>query len=279
MSFRYKMELNELKKLLDGLDRTHAEMVHSYLRFDLINSSLSLLIGKERVTSYGRLCDRFFKDEDVSVLPKMNDVCCKIMDAIEEERKKGTVTEHFVVESVNKMRKLAGKPVRAFDASLKQEMKEVCQKARLSNDIGTTFQALAPILTRIVEQIEQGHIEESIGNMFALFSCLADIKSGHETWFEHIIHGGEMTDLEFLTDAAVEVYCHLRQRKELPKELGEDMDSHLLLFNERTGFFGDWTLSIYADMLYTAEYQSEDYSELENCAVWMEFVECIQEVA
>ena len=45
MSFRYKMELNELKKLLDGLDRTHAEMVHSFLRFDLINSSLSLLIG------------------------------------------------------------------------------------------------------------------------------------------------------------------------------------------------------------------------------------------
>ena len=76
MSFEYKMELNELKKLLDGLDVAHAEMVHSYLRFDLINSSLSLLIGREGVASYGMLCDRFFKDEDVAVLPKMKDYGC-----------------------------------------------------------------------------------------------------------------------------------------------------------------------------------------------------------
>ena len=77
----------------------------------------------------------------------------------------------------------------------------------------------------------------------------------------------------FLTDAAAALYCHLRQRKDLPKELGEDMDTHLLLFNEQTGFFGDWTLSIYADMLYTAEYQSEDYSDLTHCEVWCCFRE------
>jgi hypothetical protein len=57
------------------------------------------------------------------------------------------------------------------------------------------------------------------------------------------------------------------------------MDAQLLLLNQQTGFFGDWSMSIYADMLYAAEYQSEDYSDLENCEMWMELKECMQEVA
>lgn len=267
------MEKNDVKKILEELDVAHAEMVHSCLCFDLINVALPELVGREMVETYWELCDQFIKGKDASALPKLNAVCLRIFDAIDKEVKDGNVTEHFVLEAVDRMRNLAGKPVCTFDASLKQEMKAAWQKAKSVNDIDAVFHALAPILSRIAEQVEDGHIEASIGNLLALFSCLANIKSGHETWFEHMSHGGEMTDMEFLTDAAVEVYCHLRQRNDLSEGMGEDMDAQLLLLNQRTGFFGDWTMSNYADMLCTGDNQSQDYSELENCEVWMDFVE------
>ena len=273
------MKNDELKKLLDGLDMAHAERVHSCLRFDLINESLPILIGREKVEPYWRLCDLFIKEKDASVLPLLNAECLKIVEAIHEDIKVGTIKESFLVEAMDRMQKLAGKPVRTCSATLQKELTTSCQEALRTHDISTTFHAIAPILDRIVEQVENGHLDEATGNLLAMFRCLADIQSEHAAWFEHMLSSGEMTDLEFLTDAAVEVYCHLRQRGELSDDWTLDMDAQLLLLNQQTGFFGDWSMSIYADMLYAAEYQSEDYSDLENCEMWMELKECLQEVA
>lgn len=273
------MEKNEVREILEGLDLAHAEMVHSWLCFDLINATLPALIGLEKVKAYRRLCDQFFKDGNASVLPDLQEECLRIFEAIDQEVKNGTVTEHFVVEAVDRMKKVAVKPVRTFEASLKQDIRKAWQEVGTGDDIERTFHTLAPILIRIAEQVENGLLEEATGNLLALFHCLANIKSIHETWFEHMFGGGEMTDMEFLTDAAVEVYCHLRQRDDLSEDGTEDMDSQLLLLNQRTGFFGDWTMGNYADMLYPAGNQSQDYSDLENCEVWMDLEEYAQELA
>lgn len=230
------------------------------------------------VKFYWTLCDQFIKDKNVSVLPLLNVECLKVFEAIDKEMENGVVAENFVVEAVNRMRKLASKPVRTFDASMNQEMKDAWMEVRSNNNMEPAFHALGTILVQITEQVKNGRVEDAIGNLLALFSCLAVIKSGHEAWFEQMFHGGEMTDMVFLTDAAAEVYCHLRQRDDLPEDMGEDMDAQLLLLNQRTGFFGDWTMGNYADMLFTDGYQGQDYSELENCEVWMDLVECIQEV-
>ena len=273
------MNTDDVRKVLDGLDVAHAEIVHSCLCFDLINVTLPELVGRELVDGYWTLCEQFVKKRDASALPALNAACVKIFEAIDEEVKRGTVTEHFVVEAVDRMKKLAGKPVRTFDATLRNDMTEAWQKAGVDDSIEKAFGALAPIVEKIVDQVEEERLEEAAGNLLALFGCLADIRSEHGEWFEHMFCGGEMTDLEFLADAAVEVYCHLRQREDLSEDWKEEMDVHLLLMNQRTGFFGDWTSGNYADMLYDAEGQSQDYSELEKCGLWMDWEGYAQEDA
>lgn len=268
------MKQNELRTLLDGLDTAHAEVVHSFLRFYFVNEGLQRLIDREMMEDYWRLCELFFKEKNGSVLPALNEVCCRIVDAVEEEVKMGVMGEGYLMDSMEVVKRLAGKPVKMFAASLRDEM----HVAERKDDAEGAFEVLSPLVLKMAEEVECGCYEEAAGNFLAFFDCLANIRARHGEWFEHLLTGGDISDMVYLTDAAAAVYCHLRQRDDLPKDLGEDMDSQLLLLNEQTGLFGDWTLSIYADMLYTDGYQSEDYSDLDNCEVWLDLKDCVQEV-
>ena len=265
------MERYELKRLLDGLDQAHAELIHAHLCYGLVNAPLSEMIGQEMVEQYRRLCDRLIKEKDGAVLPELNEVCCHLVDAIDEEMQGDRVSESLLEEPLGTVRRLASKPVRIFAASLKERMSDVGLQTGSSDDIDAAFTRWSPLVVTMSEQVENGHYEEAVGNLLELFSSIASLKVRHGEWFENMQYGGQESDMTFLLDAATALYCHLRQREDLPKDLAEDMDAHLLLLNARTGLFGNWTVCLYADMLCTAECQSEDYSDLENCGIWNAF--------
>ena len=130
---------------------------------------------------------------------------------------------------------------------------------------------MRPLLRRIAEEVEKGQYEEAVEGFFGLFERLAEVKAEHEEWFETMFKGGESTDIAFLTDAAVVLYCHLRQKEDLSPTLAEKIDQRLEKFNEKTQFFGDWTVDIYTDMLHEGAYQIHDYSKLEDIEIWRDY--------
>ena len=134
-----------------------------------------------------------------------------------------------------------------------------------------TVSTLMDLLRRIAVKVEKGRYEEAVEGFFGLFERLAEVKAEHEEWFETMFAGGESTDISFLADAAAVLYSHLRQKENLPRTLGEKMDQRLEHFNERTQFFGDWTVDIYTDMLHDGAYQIHDYSKLDNIEIWRDF--------
>lgn len=265
------MERNELKGLLDGLDQAHAELIHAHLCYGLVGGNLP--IGQEVVEQYRRLCDRLIKEKDGAVLPELNEVCCHLVDAIEDEMQGDRVSESLLEEPLGTVMRLASKPVRAFAPSLKERMADAWLQTERNDDLDAVLAIWSPLVMTMSEQVENGHYEEAVGNLLELFSSIASLKVRHGEWFENMQYGGQESDVVFLLDAATALYCHLRQREDLPQDLAEDMGAQLLLLNARTGLFGDWTVCLYADMLCPAECQSEDYSDLENCGIWNAFTE------
>ena len=68
----------------------------------------------------------------------------------------------------------------------------------------------------------------------------------------------------------MELYCHLRQKTGLSKRMADEMDINLEVFNLETDFFGDLHCSSrFTDMLCDAPAQYGDYSELDECPMWM----------
>lgn len=84
--------------------------------------------------------------------------------------------------------------------------------------------------------------------------------------------GGEQTEIVNLVEVLQEVYCHLRQKKDLPVGLKNEMDIHLEIFNKRTSFFGlGWGDSRYTDMLLDGKKQYGSYADLNRSDFWTEW--------
>ena len=101
--------------------------------------------------------------------------------------------------------------------SMVEEM-ERAWEATDKNDIREVFKTLAPYLLKIAEQVKDGEDEEAVDSFFGLFGHVAESKTAHEDWYEAMRHGGEASEMVYLTDIAAGVYSHLRKKSSLPKE-------------------------------------------------------------
>lgn len=248
-----------MKGLLNNLDKAHAMMVHSWLNYGIINEGAAMMVGEEMVENYRDLCDRFFRSGDTALLPEINKECCDILNAMEQQDRLYGSNE--AEEARRAVRRLAQRPVRTFYPTLSTEMTSILLKAEQEESPEGAARALSPTLPYIADMVGRDAFEKAAGHFFVVFETLAKVKDRHPEWFDRMIYGGEINDIEGLTDNVVELYCHMRQKETLPKELGEDMNLRLILFNQRTRFFGDCSVSSYSDMLNEMDYQSEDYSE------------------
>ena len=78
-----------------------------------------------------------------------------------------------------------------------------------------------------------------------------------------------MSEIARFLETLIELYCHLRQLKEVPESLKDEMDIYLRIFNRKTYFFGDmWGDSRFEDLLLDGKEQFNNYSVLEECSMW-----------
>ena len=169
---------------------------------------------------------------------------------------------------------------------MQKEIETAYQTALKKKDDMTIALALSPFAQKTAELVNSGAYEAAAGSCYAIFRCLAKTRKEHEDWFlrpdggkRHPCgdaersgftgYGDTYTKLAIFTEAAMELYCHLRQKHDLSKRMADEMDINLEVFNLETDFFGDLKCrSRRADMLCDAQALYEEYSELEKCPMW-----------
>ena len=157
-----------------------------------------------------------------------------------------------------------------FESPMQKEIETAYQTALKKNNDMAIALALSPYALKTAELVSNGAYEEAAGSCYAIFRCLARACNKHEEWFCGFTGCGDTyTKLAIFTDAVVELYCHLRQKPDLPNSMGDEMNINLEVFNLETDFFSDLHFnSRLTDMLCDAKAQYGDYSELENCPMW-----------
>ena len=160
-------------------------------------------------------------------------------------------------------------PIPEFKPSLEHEIDTAINRVSDADDEEKVVNALLPFPLKIADIICAGNYEDAAANIYYLFDYLAAFEKEHEPWFKSIWGGGQMSKMACFFDVLCELYCHLRQLKEIPFRLKDEMDIHLRIFNRKTYFFGDmWYDSRFEDMLLDGKEQFNDYSVLEECSMW-----------
>lgn len=163
-------------------------------------------------------------------------------------------------------------PIPEFAPSLGEQIRKAYDEDAGKEKPDHLADALMPFPRLIADIIKAGNYEDAAANIYCLLEHLGAVNKAHEDWFETLWYGGEMTKIALFTETICELYCHLRQQKDLPKDLKNEMDIHLDILNKKTELFGDmWGDSRFEDMLLDGKKQNGDYSDLEDCCIWREW--------
>ena len=157
-----------------------------------------------------------------------------------------------------------------FESPMQKEIETAYQTALKENNDMAIALALSPFALKTAELVSNGAYEAAAGSCYAIFRCLARAYNKHEDWLSGFTGCGDTyTKLAIFTDAVVELYCHLRQKPDLPNSMGDEMNINLEVFNLETDFFSDLHFnSRLTDMLCDAKAQYGDYSDLSECPMW-----------
>ena len=160
-------------------------------------------------------------------------------------------------------------PIPEFKPSLEHEIDTAIKRVSEAEDDEIVVKALMPFPQEIAKIINARNYEDAAANIYYLFDYLAAFEKKHEPWFKSIWEGGPMSKMACFFDVLCELYCHLRQLKDVPLALRNEMDIHLEIFNRKTYFFGDMCFSSrFEDMVLDGKDQFNDYSVLEECSMW-----------
>lgn len=247
--------------MLDGMDMPHAEEVHYLFMNNYIDYGNYGFRDEWMIDAYVECYNGFFQTGEG--LNALNQYVIEIMEEWKEYSnytyKKAKSDLVFWIQS----------PIPDFTPSFGKEI-ETAYEATITSDIEIAlFNALLPYPAKILEQIKDNNYEQAAANIYCLFEYLVKASKVHEKWFESYYRGGQLSKIVCLTEIVHDLYCHLRQKPDLSKELKVEMDIHMSIFNTKTHFFGDQDFDSRAfDMYHDANEQVSDYSDIEDGDMW-----------
>lgn len=254
--------IDDLRKMMNEMDQRHAEEVHYLFMSNYIDFSDYEFRDDWHMDAYHEAYFYYFRSGDVQ-LEILNDYVLDILKEWQQD------ANHKYQKAKKDLIWWITDPIPEFKPSLGKGIEMAYKTAIRSNEEEKLAKALTPFLPKIVEIVKSGQYEDAAANIFCLFEHLALADKEHEDWFHPLWGNGTMTQVAYLTEALCELYCHLRQQKELSVSLKDEMNIHLKIFNNKTYFFGDmWCGSRFEDLTLDPKDQEGDYSDLEECSVW-----------
>ncbi len=262
-----RITLKTVQEMVDGMNLKLAEKVHYLFMANYISYSYY-----------------HFRDES-----KVDDYCWCYKDLFELQRKVslGIVNSH-VIGFLDEWRQDAPSLYRKakhdicswitgewynFDSPMQKEIEAAYQAAWEKEEEVAIALALSPFVLKTAELMNNGEYEAAAGSCYAIFRCLAKSFKKHKVWFNGFNDlDYSYSKLGIFTESLVELYCHLRQRPDLSKRMGEEMNINLEVLNLETDLFGDMHFhSRWEDMLLDAKSQFYDYSNLSFCRMWIKW--------
>lgn len=256
-----------LRAMLLSMDMEHARVVHSQLWFEFFGTGMWLNVDMEQ--EYILLCRSFIAADSTDVLPRLNETLCALVST---EMQVSMEASSSLLDSVfARIKALVHRPIRRFEASLPVRP----DKTLLAYSVETTCQSYSHTFTtalrNIAALIARHRYVEAVSNLYAVFEALHPLLKRQDEAVS--LYGVPFGYLDLVLDAATELYCHIRQMEDLEEDFAEDMDIYLVLLNQKLALFGDWSLSMYADMLLSGDQQSVDYSDINSLPCWNSLLE------
>lgn len=262
---RKAVTIDDLKAKMDQMDAPHADLVHFLFMSNYIDYSPYRFRDSWMIDRYVETYNAYFR-ESPTYLHAVNGYVLEILKEWQHD------ANHKYQKAKKDLLFWIDYSMIPFKPSMGDEIDTVWKEVCTSDDEAVIAEALQPYPLKIYEQVKSGQYEEAAANVYCILEYLATLRESHEDWFDSLWVGGEQTEVVNLVEVLQEVYCHLRQKDDLPKRLKNEMDIHLEIFNKKTSFFGiDYGDSRYEDMLLDGKKQYGDYSDLSQSDFWTEW--------
>lgn len=253
-----------IRQMMSDMDQRHAEEVHYLFVCRYIDYSHYKFRDPWMIDLYLGTYWDFYRTGNY--LYELNHYVWNILDEWKKD------ANHKYQRAKRDLYYWISDPIPEFAPSLGNEIKAAYDESIKAEDSSKLANSLMPFPKKIAEIIKSGNYEDAAANIYCLLEHLATANKTHEDWFESLWFEGEMSKIALLTETICELYCHLRQQKDLSKDLKDEMDIHLDILNKKTEFFGEmWYDSRFEDMLLDSKDQTGDYSTLEDCCMWREW--------
>ena len=254
--------LDDLRRLMNEMDLRHAEEVHHLFMDNYIDYSDYEFRDEWMMDAYHECFHEYFRSGG-DYISQLNNYVIEILKEWQQD------AYHKYQKAKKDLLWWIQDPIPEFKPTLEKEIDAAINSVGDTDDDEVMVQALMSFPLRIADIIRAGNYENAAANLFYLFDYMAAFEKRHENWFKSLWSGGEMSKMSCFFDTISELYCHLRQMKEVPDSMKDEMDIHLRIFNRKTYFFGDlWGDSRFEDMLLDGKEQFNNYSLLEECSMW-----------
>ena len=257
--------LKDIEKMMTEMDQCHADEVHYLFMCNYIDYSRYNFRDEWMIDRYVETYNAYFQESPI-YLYTVNDYVLEILKEWQKD------TNYKYQKAKKDMVFWMTDPIPAFKPSMGEEIEAAWQKVCNADNEKIIAEAFLPFPYKILEMVKSGQYEDAAANVYCILEHLAIANKAHEDWFDCLWNGGEQTDVVNLVEVLQELYSHLRQLKDLPTNLKNEMDIHLEIFNKKTSFFGiDCGDSRYDDMLLDGKKQYGNYADLSNCYMWTEW--------
>lgn len=257
-----KTTLDDIRRMLDEMDQRHAEEVHHLFMDNYIDFSDYEFRDDWMMDAYHECFHEYFCSGG-EYIDQLNGYVIEILKEWQQD------AYHKYQKAMKDLIWWMEDPIPEFKPSLEHEIDTAVSSVGETDNDEVVVDALMNFPLEIADIIKAGDYEDAAANLYYLFDYMAALEKKHEPWFKSLWTGGEMSKIACYFDTICELYCYLRQMKEVPNSLKDEMDIHLRIFNRKTYFFGDmWGNSRFEDLVLDGKEQFNDYSVLEECSMW-----------
>lgn len=253
--------LRDLKSKLDSLDIDQLKYFHLLFEMNYMDDSDFWFRDEWFEDGYHDCFYDWYHDGCKETPYDLNQM---VFEILEEWKERGYKRYRPAMDSI---RDWCSRKWNKFESEHQAEVSAAYDAAIVLDDEKEISRSLYPFIHHVHEYIRNKQYQEAISLIFCLFDQLGKACKKHENWFESYWRGGVQTSVVLFLDVLRHLYCHLRQHPDIPWQLKEAMDLHLLLTNKQHRLFGDlelaWGDSGMEDML-SDESSYCDYSNMED---------------
>ena len=253
--------LRDLKSKLDSLDIEQLKYLHLLFEMNYMDDSDFWFRDEWFEDGYHDCFYDWYHDGCKETPYDLNQM---VFEILEEWKERGYKRYRPAMDSI---RDWCSRKWTQFESEHQAEASAAYDVAIAHDDEKEISRGLYPFIHHVHEYIRNKQYQEAISLIFCLFDQLGKACKKHENWFESYWRGGVQTSVVLFLDVLRHLYCHLRQHPDIPWQLKEAMDLHLLLTNKQHRLFGDlelaWGDSRIEDML-SDESSYCDYSNMED---------------